>query len=96
MGASIYRALSVGMLEQAGTILLPKNRPATPEAFLRVSAPYREAVVVAGEGRFTGYGLADLWACEGIARVFGHALSRKARQGGKAKNDKIEAHKSAV
>lgn len=33
---------------------------------------------------------------EGIAFVLGHALYMKAIHGGKAKNDKIDAHKIAV
>lgn len=45
---------------------------------------------------FTWYWLADLLAREGIPFVLGHALSMKALQGGKAKNDKIDAHKIAV
>ena len=40
--------------------------------------------------------LADLCAREGIPFVLGHALSRKAIHGGKAKNDKIDSHKIAV
>jgi hypothetical protein len=39
------RAMDVCMLAQAGTILIHKNLPTTPEAFLRVIAPYREDVV---------------------------------------------------
>ena len=90
------RAMYVCMLDQAGTILIHKNRPTTPAAFLRVIAPYREDVVVAVECMFTWYWLADLWAKEGIAFVLGHALSMKAIHGGKAQNDKIDAHKIAV
>lgn len=45
---------------------------------------------------FTWDWLADLCQKERIAFVLGHALSMKAIHGGKAKNDKIEAHKSAV
>jgi hypothetical protein len=45
---------------------------------------------------FTWYWLADLCAKEGIAFVLGHALYMKAIHGGKAKNDKIDAHKIAV
>jgi transposase len=45
---------------------------------------------------FTWEWLADLWAKEGIAFVLGQALYMKAIHGGKAKNDKIEAQKSAV
>ena len=40
--------------------------------------------------------LADLGAHEGSPFVLGHALSRKAIHGGKAKNDKSAAQKSAA
>jgi transposase len=59
-------------------------------------APYRMDLVVAVECIFTWYWLADLCTREGIAFVLGHALYMKAIQGGKAKNDKIDAHKIAV
>src|SRR5712692_8765328 len=90
------RAMYICVLDQHGTKLVHKNLPTTPDAFLRVIAPYREDLVVAVEGIFTWYWLADLWAKEGVAFVLGHALSMKAIHGGKAKNDKIEAHKIAV
>lgn len=90
------KAMDVCILEQQGTKLVHKNLPTTPEAFLRIVAPYREDLVVAVECIFTWYWLADLCRKEGSAFVLGHALSRKAIQGGKAKNDKIDAHKIAV
>ena len=90
------RAMYVCILDQAGTILVHKNLPTTPEAFLRVLAPYRDDVVVGVECIFTWYWLADLCSKEGIAFVLGPALSMKASHGGKAKNDKIDAHKIAV
>ncbi len=90
------RAMYVCILDQHGTKLVHKNLPTTPAAVLRVIAPHREDLVVAGECLFTGYWLADLWAKEGIAFVLGHALYRKAIHGGKAKNDKIDAQKIAV
>jgi hypothetical protein len=43
----------VCLWDQAGTMLVHKNLPATPEAFLRVVAPYREELVVAVECIFT-------------------------------------------
>jgi transposase len=52
--------------------------------------------VVAVECLFTWYWLADLCAQAGIPFVLGHALYMKAIHGGKAKNDKIDAHKIAV
>src|SRR2546422_5130815 len=89
------KALYGCILDQSGTKLVHKNLPTTPAAFLRVIAPYREDVVVGGECIFTWYWLADLCNKEGSAFVRGPALSRKASHGGKAKNDKIEAHKIA-
>jgi len=86
----------VCILDQSGTILVHKNLPPTPAAFLRIIALYREDLVVAVECIFTWYWLADLCAKEGLAFVLGHALSMKAIHGGKAKNDKIDAHKIAV
>src|SRR5258707_10744494 len=44
----------------------------------------------------TWYWLADLCAEHCIPLVLGHALSMQAIHGGKAKNDKIDAHKIAV
>jgi transposase len=86
----------VCLLAQAGTLVVPKNRPATPEAFLRVIAPYRDDGVVAVEGIFTWYWRADRCAQEGLACVLGPALDMKALHGGKTKNDKIAAHKLAL
>lgn len=68
----------------------------TPEAFLRILAPYRGDLIVGVECIFTWYWLADLCAKEGITFVLGHALYRKAIHGGKAKNDKLDAHKNAI
>jgi transposase len=45
---------------------------------------------------FTWYWLADLCVQEGIPFVLGHALYMKAIHGGKAKNDKIDSHKTAT
>ena len=89
------RAMYVCILDQSGTILVHKNLPTTPEAFLRIIAPYREDLVVAVECMFTWYWLADLCAKEGIAFGLGHALSMKAMPGGKAQHEKIAAHTSA-
>src|SRR6266852_6159473 len=90
------KAMYVCILDQSGTILVHKNLPTTPEAFLRVIAPYRDDLVVGVECIFTWYWLADLCAKEGITFVLGHALYMKAIHGGKAKNAKIDAHKIAV
>jgi transposase len=86
----------VCILDAAGEIAFERNPPTTPEAFLEAIAPYREGLVVACECIFTWYWLADLCAKEQIPFVLGHALYMKAIHGGKAKNDRIDAHKIAV
>jgi transposase len=90
------RRMYICVLDAEGQIRVHRNGPATPEHFLTTVAPYREDLVVAVECIFTWYWLADLCAQEGIAFVLGHALYMKAIHGGKAKNDKIDAHKIAV
>jgi transposase len=90
------RTMYLCILNQAGEILLHRNMKAAPEPFLQAIAPYREDLVVCVECIFTWYWLADLCADEGISFVLGHALYMKAIHGGKAKNDKIDAHKIAV
>ena len=84
------------ILDAAGQVLVHRNVPSTPAAFLETVAPYRADLVVAAECMFTWYWLADLCAAEGITFVLGHALAMKAIHGGKAKNDKIDSHKIAV
>jgi transposase len=90
------RTMYVCILDQAGETLLHRNMQATPEALLKAIAPYRDQIVLAAECMFTWDWLADLCAEHGIPFVLGHALSMKAIHGGKAKNDKIDAHKIAV
>jgi hypothetical protein len=90
------RAMYVCILDEHGEKLVHNNLPTTPAAFLRLLVPYREDLVVGVEGMFTWYWLADLCAKAGIAFTLGHALSMKALHGGKAKNDRIAAHKIAV
>src|SRR5574341_905322 len=91
-----FCAMYLCILDPAGEALLQRNIPCSPEAFLRTVAPYRDDLVVAVECIFTWYWLADLCAREGIAFVLGHALYMRAIHGGKAKNDRIDAHKIAV
>ena len=90
------RTMYVCILDQAGETLVHRNMTATPEALLKTIAPYREQIVLAAECMFTWYWLADCCAEHGIPFVLGHALYMKAIHGGKAKNDKIDAHKIAV
>src|SRR3989442_8871290 len=90
------RTMYLCILDQAGETLLHRNMTATPEALLKAIAPYRDQIVIAVECIFTWYWLADLCAEQDIPFVLGHALYMKAIHGGKAKNDKIDAHKIAV
>src|ERR1700758_1913080 len=90
------RSMYVCILSHDGEILVHRNMKAAPEPFLKAIAPYRDGLVVAGEGIFTWYWLADLCAQEGIPFVLGHALYMKAIHGGKAKNDKIDSQKIAA
>src|SRR2546426_3966754 len=90
------RTMYLCILNQDGEILVHRNMPAGPEPFLKAIAPYREDIVIAVECIFTWYWLADLCAREDIPFVLGHALYMKAIHGGKAKHDKIDAHKIAV
>jgi transposase len=79
-----------------GEILVHRNKQAAPEPFLKAVTPYREGLVVAVACMFTWYWLADLCAAPDLPFVLGHALSRTALQGGKAKNDQIDSHKIAA
>ena len=90
------RTMYLCVLNQEGEIVLHRNMPSTSESFLKAVAPYRDDVAVAVECIFTWYWLADVCAKENIPFVLGHALYMKAIHGGKAKNDKIDAHKIAV
>src|SRR5439155_11486477 len=90
------RTMYLCILNQAGAIVLHRNMKAEPDSLLTAIAPFRQDIVIAVECIFTWYWLADLCAREGIAFVLGHALYMKAIHGGKAKNDKIDAHKIAA
>jgi transposase len=90
------RTMYVCIVSHDGETLLHRHMKAAPEPFLKAVAPYREGLVVAVECMFTWYWLADLCAEQEIPFVLGHALYMKAIHGGKAKNDKIDAHKIAA
>jgi transposase len=90
------RQMYLCILDAAGTVLLSRNIACTPQAFLAAVKAFRDDLVVAVECMFTWYWLADLCAKEGIAFVLGHALYMRAIHGGKAKNDRIDAHKIAT
>src|SRR5262245_27589638 len=89
------RTLSLCLLDQAGQVVAEATVAASPQAFLKAVAPFRDGLVVGCECMFAWYWLADLCAQEQIAFVLGHALYLKAIHGGKAKTDKIDAAKLA-
>src|ERR1043165_7290180 len=64
------KAMYVCILDQSGTKLVHKNLPTTPEAFLRLSAPSREALVVGVECIFTWDWPAYKANREGVAEHF--------------------------
>jgi transposase len=90
------RSMYVCVLSHDGAIVLHRHMKAAPEAFLKAVAPYREGLVVAVEGIFTWYWLADRCAEQGIPVVLGPALDMKAIHGGKAKHDTIDSQKIAA
>jgi hypothetical protein len=83
------------ILDQAGSVVLHREVPAEPAAFLDAIAPFRDGLVVACECLFCWYSLADLCQAENIAFVLGHALHMKAIHGGKAADDRIDSSKIA-
>jgi transposase len=90
------RTMYLCILNQEGKIVLHRDIKTSPDIFLKTITPYREDIVVAVECIFTWYWIADLCNRENIPFVLGHALYMKAIHGGKAKNDKVDAHKIAV
>ena len=89
------RPLSVCALDAAGATHFHDTIAATPQAFLKAVAPFRDGLAVACECMFAWYWLADLCHEESIPVILGHALYMKAIHGGKAKTDQIDA-KTAV
>src|SRR5258708_21363620 len=80
------KTMYVCILDGAGQVLVHRNVPSTPAAFLETLAPYREGLVVAAECIFTWDFVADVSAAGGIAFHLGHPRRLKAIHGGKAKN----------
>ena len=89
------RTMYLCILDHGGAVVLHREVPAEPGAFLEAIAPFREGLVVACECLFCWYWLADLCQAENIAFVLGHALYMKAIHGGKAADDKIDSSKIA-
>jgi transposase len=90
------RMMYLCVLDGAGAVLLSRNIECNPKAFLASVKAFGDDLVVAVECMFTWYWLSDLCAREGIGFVLGHALYMRAIHGGKAKNDRIDAHKIAA
>ncbi|MFQ5891085.1 MAG: IS110 family transposase [Gemmatimonadota bacterium] len=90
------RWIYVCILSCEGEVVLHRNVPAEPSAFLRAIAPYQDGLVVGVECIFTWYWLADLCRSEGVEFVLGHALYMKAIHGAKVKNDRIDSRKIAA
>jgi transposase len=89
------RTLHLCILDSAGTIVLDVNLPCRPDACRAAIAPFRAALIVGAECLFGWYWLSDLCHKEKIAFLIGPALYLKAIHGGKAKNDRLDAHKIA-
>jgi Transposase len=90
------RSLYVCLLNQDGDIVVHRQLPTTPAAWLKTMAPSREPMVSAVACLVTWAWLADLCAQAGMPCVLGPALSMTAIHGGNAKHDTIDAHKIAV
>ena len=89
------RSLYLCILDQEGNKLFHRNVRSHPDDLLKAVTPYMEDLVIAVECMFCWYWIADFCAANGIKFVLGHALYMKAIHGGKAKNDRIDAHKIA-
>jgi hypothetical protein len=75
------------ILDQGGQVVLRKDLPTDPDAFLQAIALFRDDLVVCCEFLFCWYWLANLCYDENIAFVLGHALHMRAIQGAKTKDD---------
>jgi transposase len=89
------RTMDVCLLSQDGEVRLHRHMKASPDAWLKALAPYRDDRVIAVACLLTWYWLADLGAQEGLPLVLGHALSMQASQGGKTTNDTIDSQNIA-
>ena len=89
------RSLYICILDDTGNSVVHKQIKASPNALLKLIAPYRSDLIIGVECMFSWYWVADLCADHDIDFVLGHALYMKAIHGGKAKNDKIDSEKIA-
>jgi transposase len=89
------RFMHVCVLDATGNVVYDHNLPCHFETLLQAIAPFRDDLVLGAECMFGWYWLADRCAEQGIPFVLGHALYMKLIHGGKAKNDRLDAHKIA-
>jgi transposase len=87
--------MRVCILDQQSTVVFDRNLPCDFPTLLKATTPYRDGFVVGVECMFGWYWLADRCAEHGIPFVVGHALYLRLSHGAKAKNDRIDANKSA-
>src|SRR5262249_58054025 len=76
------RTLALHILDAQGETVFAKTLPASPAAFLKAVAPFRDGLAVACECMFAWYWLADLCHEQDISFVLGPALYMKAIHGG--------------
>jgi transposase len=89
------RFMHVCVLDAVGTVVYDHNLACHFETLLQAIAPCRDDIVIGVECMFGWYWLADRCAEHKLAFVLGHALYMKLIHGGKAKNDRLDAHKIA-
>jgi transposase len=90
------RTMHVCVLDGAGNVVLDRKLACHFESLLQAVAPFRDGLVIGVECMFGWYWLADRCAEHHIPFVVGHALYMKLIHGGKAKNDRLDAHKIAL
>ena len=73
------RTMYLCILDHGGQVVLHKEVPCEPAAFLEAIGPFRDGLVVACECLFCWYWLADLCQAQNITFVLGHALWRRNR-----------------
>jgi hypothetical protein len=89
------KARYVGILDAVGQVLVHRNVPSTPEAFLEIVAPLPGG---SGGGGRVHVHVVLAWGRlrrRGDRVRAGPCLGDEAIHGGKAKNDKIDSHKIA-
>ena len=90
------RPMSGGILHHAGESVVPRNRPASPEALRTPLAPERAPRGIAVACLFTWYWLAARGARAPRPLLLAPALDLRALHGGKAPPDRLAAQHSAV